>query len=77
MDSNAAKDVMAQPPPASTLPVSTTALRWLGRVESRITREGPGYVEGTVSLDLNLALLNPSAATPAAAQPQRARSESD
>jgi len=47
------------------LAVSQPAMRWLNRVDSRIVREAPGYVEGAVTLELNLALLEVSAATPA------------
>jgi hypothetical protein len=34
------------------------AMRWLDQVESRISREGPGLVEGTVSVRLNFKLLD-------------------
>jgi hypothetical protein len=55
---------------------SLKAMRWLDRVESRISRESKGMVEGTVSLDLNLKMLgDPKSTTPPAAGEQPSADE--
>jgi hypothetical protein len=63
--SNAQAATPPLPSGDTSLKVSQPAMRWLNRVDSRIVREAPGSVEGTVTLDLNLALLEVSAAAPA------------